>query len=258
MPKKVAIITGSGRGIGAAIAKQLAGEGYAIAVSDIDSDTADQVANDINQQDNQTARSYVVDVAERDEVFRLVNEVVQDFGQLDLFVNNAGIAFIASIVDSNPEEVKRLLNVNLLGTFWGIQAAATQFKKQGTGGKIINAASLASVEGSALQGAYSASKFAIRGLGQSAAKELAPDHITVNAYDPGIVLTPLRDGIDETTAKLKNTTFDEQRQGVVDEIALKRAATPEDVAQVISFLASPNADYITGQSILIDGGMRFH
>ncbi|USS85572.1 acetoin reductase [Fructilactobacillus myrtifloralis] len=258
MTQKVAIITGSGRGIGAAIANQLAGEGYAIAVADIDPQTADQVAQSINQNAGQTARAYVVDVAKRDEVFRLVDEVVQDWGRLDLFVNNAGIAIIASIIDSDPEEVERLLNVNLLGTFWGIQAAATQFKRQGTGGKIINAASLASVEGSALQGAYSASKFAIRGLGQSAAKELAPDQITVNAYDPGIVLTSLRDGIDETTANLKQRTFAEQRASVVNEIALKRAATPADVANVVSFLASPQADYITGQSILIDGGMRFH
>ena len=151
-----------------------------------------------------------------------------------------------------------MFDVNIKGTFWGIQAAATQFQKQGDGGRIVNAASLAAVEGSALQGAYSASKFAIRGLGQSAAKELAIDNITVNAYDPGIVLTPLRDDIDRQTAKIKGITPEIQRQNVIDEIALGRAALPEDVADVVAFLVSPDAKYITGQSILIDGGMRFH
>ena len=114
------------------------------------------------------------------------------------------------------------------------------------------------MEGSALQGAYSASKFAIRGLGQSAAKELAGDGITVNAYDPGIVLTPMRDYIDQKTASIKGITPELQRQNVVNEIALGRAAVPEDIADLVQFLVSPGAKYITGQSILIDGGMRFH
>lgn len=255
---KVAVVTGSGRGIGAAIAKRLASEDYQVAVADIDGENAKKVAVEINQNNAGAAKDYELDVSKRKEVFALVAQVVQDFGQLDVFINNAGIAYIDSIVDSDPEKVERLFDVNLKGTFWGIQAAAQQFQKQGHGGKIINAASLASVEGSALQSSYSASKFAIRGLGQSAAKELAKDNITVNAYDPGIVLTPLRDYIDTKTAKLKNTTPEKQRQSVVDEIALGRAATPEDVADVVSFFVSDQANYITGQSILIDGGMRFH
>lgn len=257
MAKKVALITGSGRGIGEAIAKQLAKENYVVAVADIDAANADKVAAEINENDQQEAKAYDLDVADRDQFFQVVHQVVDDFGSLDVLVNNAGVAFIDEIVNSDPAQVERLFDVNLKGTFWGIQAAATQFKKQGTGGKIINAASLASIEGSALQGAYSASKFAIRGLGQSAAKELAKDHITVNAYDPGIVLTPLRDSIDKRTAQLKKTTFAAQRQSVIDEIALGRAATPEDVANILSFLVSDKANYLTGQSILIDGGMRF-
>ncbi|WP_395320011.1 acetoin reductase [Fructilactobacillus frigidiflavus] len=257
MTNKVAIVTGSGRGIGESIAKQLAQENYTVAIADINDETAAQVANEINANEGQTAKAYHLDVANRTEFFDVVNQVVVDFGQLDVLINNAGIAFIDEIVDSDPEKVERLFDVNLKGTFWGIQAAAQQFKKQGTGGKIINAASLASIEGSALQGAYSASKFAIRGLGQSAAKELAKDKITVNAYDPGIVLTPLRDAIDERTAELKKTTFSKQRQSVIDEIALGRAATPQDVADVVAFLVSDKANYLTGQSILIDGGMRY-
>lgn len=258
MTKKVAIITGSGKGIGAAIAKQLANENYLVAIADIDETAAEKIKDEINEKNENSAIAYKLDVANREQVFELVEKVINDFGHLDVFINNAGIAYIDSIVDSNPIEVERLFDVNLKGTFWGIQAAAKQFQKQGNGGKIINAASLASVEGSALQGSYSASKFAIRGLGQSAAKELAKDNITVNAYDPGIVITQLRYYIDERTAKLKNTTPEKQRQSVIDEIALKKPATPQDVANVVSFFASEKANYITGQSILIDGGMRFH
>lgn len=258
MTKKVAIITGSGKGIGAAIAKQLAQENYFVAVADIDQESATKVSAAINSEHPNQSQFYEIDVSKRDQVFNLVEKVVSDFGQLDVFVNNAGIPYIDSIVDSDPKQVEHLFDVNLKGTFWGIQSAARQFQKQGNGGKIINAASLASVEGSALQGSYSASKFAIRGLGQSAAKELAKDNITVNAYDPGIVITQLRDYIDQRTAEIKNTTPEKQRASVIDEIALKRPATPEDVADVVSFFASDQANYITGQSILIDGGMRFH
>lgn len=258
MSNKVAIITGSGRGIGRAIAERLVKENYHVAIADIDEVTAKAVSDGINKVRNDFAKYYVLDVASRQSVFDLVDRVVNDFGRLDVFINNAGIAFIDTIVASDPDKIERLFDVNIKGTFWGIQAAATQFKKQGDGGRIINAASLAGVEGSALQGAYSASKFAIRGLGQSAAKELASDGITVNAYDPGIVLTPLRDYIDERTAQIKGVTPEVQRQNVVNEIALGRAASPEDVADVVTFLVSSNAKYITGQSILIDGGMRFH
>ena len=258
MSKKVAIITGSGRGIGKAIDERIATENYYVAVVDIDESSAKYVSDSINAIKENQAKYYVLDVADRKSVFDLVDKVVADFGRLDVFVNNAGIAYIDSIIDSDPEKVERLFDVNLKGTFWGIQAAAKQLKKQGSGGRIINAASLAAVEGSALQGAYSASKFAIRGLGQSAAKELAKYNITVNAYDPGIVITPLRDYIDQRTAQIKNTTAEIQRQSVVNEIALGRAALPDDVADVVSFLVSQQAKYITGQSILIDGGMRFH
>jgi len=258
MVKKVAIVTGSGRGIGLAIAERLAQEDYYVAVADIDQDTAKHVSDNINATKSGYAAYYVLDIASRTAVFELVEKVVAHFGRLDVFVNNAGIAFIDSIIDSDPTQVERLFDVNIKGTFWGIQAAATQFKKQGDGGRIINAASLAAVEGSALQGAYSASKFAIRGLGQSASKELAGDGITVNAYDPGIVLTPMRDYIDQKTASIKGITPELQRKNVVNEIALGRAAVPEDIADLVQFLVSPGAKYITGQSILIDGGMRFH
>ncbi len=253
---KLAIITGAGQGIGKGIAQRLAKDGYSIAVADINSDTAAQVAKDLKLADY-SAKSYQLDVANREDMFNLVKSAVNDLGTLAVFVNNAGVAFIDTIVDSTPDKIRRLLDVNLLGTYWGIQAAAQQFKKQGKGGRIINAASLAGIEASALQSAYSASKFGIRGLTQAASKELAADKVTVNAYDPGVVRTPLRDGIDKRTAEIRHISISEQQKNVLSEITLGREATPADVAEVVAWFASPAAAYITGQSILVDGGMRY-
>ncbi|AVK63791.1 acetoin reductase [Lactobacillus sp. CBA3606] len=254
---KLAIITGAGQGIGAGIAQRLAQDGYAIAVADINPKTGAQVAAKL-QATGYPAKFYQVDVAQRSEVFDLVQQAVRDLGELAVYVNNAGVAFIDAFVDSDPAQVERLFDVNLKGTYWGIQAAAEQFKTQGHGGRIVNAASLASVEASALQSAYSASKFGIRGLTQAAAKELAVDKITVNAYNPGVVRTPMRDAIDRKTAAIKHVTVPEQQAAVLTEIALGREAVPADVAEVVAWFASPAAGYITGQSLLVDGGMRFH
>lgn len=254
---KTAIITGAGQGIGEGIAYRLAKSNYAIAVVDINLKTAVKVADAIVKSGH-TAKAYQVDVADRKAVFNLVDQVVDDFGNLAVYVNNAGIAFIASVLDSEPAEIDRLFNVNLRGTYWGIQAAAKKFIEQKTGGRIINAASLAGVEASALQSAYSASKFGIRGLTQSAAKELAKYKITVNAYNPGIVRTPMRDRIDAKTAAIKNISIEQQQKNCLKEIALGREAVPTDVAEVVAWFASPAAEYITGQSILVDGGMKFY
>lgn len=253
---KLAIVTGAGQGIGESIAFRLAKDGFAIGVADINSVTGEEVAHALVEAGYE-AKFYQVDIAHRDEVFQLVDQAVSDLGELDVYVNNAGIAVIDAFVDADPVDVERILDVNLKGTYWGIQAAATRFKEQGHGGRIVNAASLAGVEASALQSAYSASKFGIRGLTQSAAKELAADQITVNAYNPGVVRTPLRDAIDERTAAIKQVTVPEQQANVLTEIALGREATPADVAEVVAWFASPAAAYITGQSIMVDGGMEF-
>ncbi|CAK1222180.1 NAD(P)-dependent dehydrogenase [Fructobacillus cardui] len=135
---------GTGHGIGAAIAKRLAQENFKVGVAEINQQTAEKTAAEINQNQVASAKAYVLDVAQCDQVFALLHQVVQDLGEIDVFVNNAGVAYIETIVDSDPKEVERLFDVNLKGTYWGIQAAASQFQLQGHGGKIINAASLAS------------------------------------------------------------------------------------------------------------------
>ncbi|GAY73938.1 acetoin reductase [Lentilactobacillus kosonis] len=253
---KLAIVTGAGQGIGKAVAKKLSQQGYAIGVLDINAETAKQTAAELVASGN-TATAYQVDIANEEDFSKAVDQAVADLGELAVFVNNAGVAFIDSIVDSEPEKIKRLIDVNLLGTFWGIRIAAKHFISQGHGGRIINAASLAGVEASALQSAYSASKFGVRGLTQSASKELAKYQITVNAYNPGVVRTPMRDAIDKRTAAIKSKTIPDQQKDVLSEISLGREATPEDVANVVSFFASPEGSYLTGQSLLVDGGMEY-
>lgn len=251
--KRVAIVTGAGQGIGAGIAKQLAADGLTVAVADLKEDNAKKVAAEIGQG----AQGYFVDVAQKQSVFDLVAAVVKDFDHLDVMVNNAGIAKIGPLIDAEEKDISQILDINVKGDIYGIQAAAKQFQKQKTGGKIINACSIAGHQGFEMLGIYSATKFAVRGLTQTAAQELAKDKITVNAYCPGIVLTPMWDQIDAEMAKIYNLPLGASLQKNIDSIALGRGETPADVANLVSFLADPKSDYITGQSIIVDGGIDY-
>ena len=251
--KRVAIVTGAGQGIGAGIAKQLAADGLTVAVADLKEDNAKKVAAEIGQ----CAQGYFVDVAQKQSVFDLVAAVVKDFDHLDVMVNNAGIAKIGPLIDAEEKDISQILDINVKGDIYGIQAAAKQFQKQKTGGKIINACSIAGHQGFEMLGIYSATKFAVRGLTQTAAQELAKDKITVNAYCPGIVLTPMWDQIDAEMAKIYNLPLGASLQKNIDSIALGRGETPADVANLVSFLADPKSDYITGQSIIVDGGIDY-
>lgn len=251
--KRVAIVTGAGQGIGAGIAKQLAADGLTVAVADLKEDNAKKVAAEISQG----AQGYFVDVAQKQSVFDLVAAVVKDFEHLDVMVNNAGIAKIGPLIDAEEKDISQILDINVKGDIYGIQAAAKQFQKQKTGGKIINACSIAGHQGFEMLGIYSATKFAVRGLTQTAAQELAKDKITVNAYCPGIVLTPMWDQIDAEMAKIYNLPLGASLQKNIDSIALGRGETPADVANLVSFLADPKSDYITGQSIIVDGGIDY-
>ncbi len=149
------------------------------------------------------------------------------------------------------------MDINIKGAFYGTYEAAQQMVKQGTKGKIINASSIAGHEGFVPLAAYSASKFAVRGLTQTAAKELAKYQITVNAYCPGIVLTPMWDEIDRRLGEINHVPVGESLKETMKGIALDRGETPADVANLVSFLASDKADYITGQAMIVDGGMQY-
>lgn len=250
---KVAIVTGGSQGIGEAISKQLANDGFIVAVAARTLAKCQKVVDEIGAN----AKAYSVDVSDEESVKKLVDDVVNDFGHLDVYVNNAGISFVASFEETTKEKLDQINSININGTFYGIKYASIQFKKQGKGGKIINASSQGGHRGCALTSAYCATKFAIRGLTQSAAMELAPYNITVNAYCPGIVKTPMMDAIDEKMSADMGLPKGSVYKNFTDGIALKRLEDPQDVANLVSFLASDKSDYITGQSILTDGGMQY-
>lgn len=173
-------------------------------------------------------------------------------------VNNAGIVQVKPIEEITEEELNKIFAINVNSVVFGIQAASAKFKELGKRGKIISAASIAAIKGFPILGAYSASKFAVRGITQAAAQELAPAGITVNAYAPGIVGTGMWEVIDQRLHEINGKPLGQNLKENVDSIALGRIETPEDVAGVVSFLASPNSDYVTGQVLLVDGGMLYN
>ncbi|MBJ7222463.1 MULTISPECIES: (S)-acetoin forming diacetyl reductase [unclassified Brenneria] len=256
MTVKVALVTGAGQGIGRAIALRLAKDGFAVAVVDYNTDTARSVAQEIEQAGGQ-AIAIQADVSDRDAVFASVAETQKKFGDFNVIVNNAGIAPSTQIEDITPEIIDRVYNINVKGVIWGIQAAVKAFKSLNHGGKIINACSQAGHVGNPELAVYSSSKFAVRGLTQTAARDLAPLGITVNGFCPGIVQTPMWDEIDRKISEAAGKPAGYGTAEFAKRITLGRLSQPEDVAACVAYLASPDSDYMTGQSLLIDGGMVF-
>jgi meso-butanediol dehydrogenase/(S,S)-butanediol dehydrogenase/diacetyl reductase len=258
---KVALVTGGGRGIGRGIALRLARDGADIALVDLGPEGVNAVADEVVEIGSK-ATTFVADVSDRDQVFAAVDHAASALGGFDIMVNNAGIALVAPLVDATPEDVAKIWAVNVDGVLWGIQAAVGKFKElgnkaEGKISRIINASSIAGHDGFAMLGVYSATKFAVRALTQAAAKEHAADGITVNAYCPGVVGTDMWVEIDKRFAALTGAAEGETYAKFVGGIALGRAETPDDVAGFVSYLAGPDADYMTGQAGLIDGGLVY-
>lgn len=253
---KVAFITGAGQGIGEAIALRLAEDGFVIGCADLKMETAKAVADNIEAAGGR-AFAVEVDVADRDSVFAAVEKTAQQLGGLDVVINNAGIGPTTPIEEITPEIYRRTFDINVGGVLWGIQAAVKTFKRLGHGGKIISAASQAGHVGNPDLAVYSGSKFAVRGITQTAARDLAPLDITVNAYCPGIVNTPMMQKIAQDVADNAGESFEWGMAQFTKNIALGRMSEGSDVAALVSYLAGPDSDYMTGQSILIDGGMVF-
>jgi meso-butanediol dehydrogenase/(S,S)-butanediol dehydrogenase/diacetyl reductase len=253
---KVALVTGAARGIGRGIALRLAREGANVALVDIDREGLEKVADDIWEL-GRHASVHVADVAQREQVFAAVEHAEDALGGFDVMVNNAGIAQVKPLLEVTADEVERIYRINVMGTLWGIQAAAAKFRQRGHKGKIINASSIAGHEGYALLGVYSSTKFAVRALTQAAAKELAVHGITVNAYCPGVVGTDMWVEIDRRMAEVTGAEIGATYQRFVSGIALGRAETPDDVAAFVAYLAGPDADYMTGQAPMIDGGLVY-
>jgi len=253
---KVVLVTGSGQGIGRAIALRLARDGADVAVVDLNEDKTGAVAKEV-QALGRKATTFRADVSRRDDVYAAIEHAEGQLGGFDVMVNNAGIAQVQPLAAVTPEEVEQIFKVNVQGVLWGIQAAAKKFRQRKQKGKIISASSIAGHDGFAMLGVYSATKFAVRGLTQAAAQEYASDGITVNAYCPGIVGTDMWVEIDKRFAQLTGAPVGATYKKYVEGIALGRAQTPEDVAAFVSFLAGPDSDYMTGQAPLIDGGLVY-
>lgn len=251
--QRVALVTGAGMGIGKAIAERLARDGFTVAVNDISEASASATANALLEQ-GASSLSIAADVSQRDEVFAMVDRVVTDLGRLDVMVSNAGIVQVDPILSITEDDFDKLFAVNVKGLLWCAQAAAEKMIAQG-GGKIINAASVASFMGHPLLGTYGASKFCVRALTQVMARELADHGITVNAYGPGIVDTGMWETIDSRASEVMGTPRGTMLEAANAMITLKRMEQPEDVAKLVSFLASADSDYITGQCMMVDGGI---
>lgn len=251
---KVAVVTGAGRGIGRAIALRLAADGADVAINDILEGDAKKVGAEIEALGRKTV-VVPADVTDRDAVFDMVATVARTLGRLDIMVSNAGICHVKRLVETEPEELEALFRVNVFGVIYCMQAAVAQMQDQGGGGKIINAASIAGLSGFDLLGPYSATKFGVVGLTQAAAKELAPLGITVNSYCPGIVDTPMWEQIDSQLGSYLGTEKGQAFKQYAATIPLGRPQTPDDVAALVSYLAGPGSDYMTGQSVIIDGGL---
>ncbi|MFH0763125.1 MAG: 3-oxoacyl-[acyl-carrier-protein] reductase [Candidatus Omnitrophota bacterium] len=239
---KVVLVTGAGRGIGRAIALAFAKEGADIAVGDINKADADKACADIEAM-GRRAISLEMDVTGPENVAAAINKILDKFSKVDILINNAGITKDNLILRMSQEQWDAVLKVNLSGSFNCIKAVSRPMIKQRSG-KIVNIASIIGIIGNAGQANYSASKAGIIALTKTAAKELASRKINVNAVAPGFIET-------EMTARLP----EELKNKMKEAIPLGRFGSPGDVAGACMFLASEGADYITGQTIVVDGGM---
>ncbi|MEY5016670.1 MAG: 3-oxoacyl-[acyl-carrier-protein] reductase [Verrucomicrobiota bacterium] len=240
---QVAIITGAGRGIGHAIALQLASEGARVAVVSRTELNALKTADEINAKHAGMAQAYAVDVANHAAVKELTEKIVADFSRIDVLVNNAGLTRDGLSMRMSEDDWDIVLNTNLKGAFNFIQAVQRTMLRQKSG-RIINIASVAGLMGNAGQANYVASKAGLIGLTKTIAREMASRGITVNAVAPGFISTDMTDVLPENI-----------KTSVVAQIPLGSFGQPADIAAAVAFLASAEAKYITGQCLTVDGGM---
>jgi len=253
---KSIIVTGGGGGIGEGIARDLAAEGGRLTVADIDLAAAERVAAAIHK-DGGEAIAVAVDVVDRSSVQAMIKAAVRAYGRLDVMFNNAGVSKAGLFLQATEADWARIMGINGLGVLIGMQEAAKQMIAQNSGGKIINTASIAGKVGEQIATIYCASKACVISLSQAGAEALGKYNITVNCFSPGFVKTQMWDGLDKD---LMSAGYRDE-PNAVDELAktraiLGRVSTPRDLVGATTFLASEKSDYITGQNLMVDGGVR--
>ena len=259
---RIALISGSGRGIGRAIALRYAREGAKVVVADLDAASSQAVAAEI-QSFGAEADGFQVDVSDPKQSAAMLARAVDRFGRLDVLVNNAGVMRVRALLELTPEDWDFVNDVNARGLFFALQAGAREMSRQTPlsegrpRGKIINIASIAGRSGRPMFAAYAASKAAAISITQSAAAGLAPD-VTVNAICPGVVDTEMWRQIDREWTQVERRPAGSAWQARIGGIPMGRPETPEDVTGMAVFLASADSDYITGQSYHVDGGLAMN
>jgi 3-oxoacyl-[acyl-carrier protein] reductase len=240
---QVAVVTGAGRGIGKAIALRFANEGAQVAVVSRTDANSQATASEINALKPDSARAYAVDVADHEAVADLCSRIVKEFGKVHVLVNNAGITRDRLSMRMSEEDWDTVLDTNLKGAFHFIQGLERPMMKQSYG-RVVNISSVSGLIGQAGQANYSASKAGLIGLTKALAREIAGRNITVNAVAPGFITTDMTDRLPEAL-----------KTHVLSLIPLAKFGECEDVAAAVAFIASPEAKYITGQVLTVDGGM---
>jgi 3-oxoacyl-[acyl-carrier protein] reductase len=240
---RTALVTGGSRGIGKAVAMRLASEGYSVIITYVSRpESAEVVCQEIESLGGK-ARACALDIGSREAIEGLFASEIKDKVHLDVLVNNAGMTWDGLIVRMKPEQWEKIIQVNLSGAFYCLQEAAKIMMRQ-RAGRIVNISSVVGQSGNAGQANYVSAKAALIGLTKTAAQELAPRGITVNAVAPGFIATDMTAALPEEVASR-----------YMERIPLKRFGTAEDIAATVAFLASEGASYITGQVIGVNGGL---
>src|SRR3954468_1964698 len=240
---QIAVVTGAGRGIGHAIAVRLASEGARVASVSRSEENAKKTADEINAARPHSAKAYAVDVSDHAAVQEVGARILEDFERVDILVNNAGVTRDGLSLRMSVDDWDTVLNTNLKGAFNFVQSVQRSMIKQRSG-RIINISSVIGLIGNAGQANYAASKAGLIGLTKSLAREMASRGITVNALAPGLIETDMTSVLSE-----------EIRKTILEKVPLGKLGEPDDIAGAVAYLASPEAKYITGQVLTVDGGM---